>query len=205
MSRGECGIWWGTREGADEGRWRAWERERESDRGKWDRGRWSYQRAISEQVLYISISVSSKQILLTMKCNKTKRVLEGRDIPSAFLQRRLALSFSRFLSLRSKIIVFAFICQRSIFQTSDKRGNWTGNRLECCKSTKHNYQKALKELNRIHILKMPKWMSRNHNEDSSSSLLCLSPPSGCKVKLLIIMPAEGREFDGLRVRRYMDP
>ncbi len=103
---------------------------------------------------YISISVSSKQILLTMKCNKTKRVLEGRDIPSAFLQRCLALSFSHFLSLRSKIIVFAFICQRSIFQTSDKRGNWTGNRLECCKSTKHNYQKALKELNRIHILKM---------------------------------------------------
>lgn len=52
-----------------------------------------------------------------------------------------------------EIMVFAFICPRSIFQTSDKRGNWTGNRPKCCKSTKHNYQKALKLPNRIHILK----------------------------------------------------
>lgn len=64
----------------------------------------------------------------------------------------------------SEIMVFAFICQRSIFQTSDKRGNWTGNRLKCCKSTKHNYQKALKLPNRIHILKMLKWMSSSYNE-----------------------------------------
>lgn len=69
----------------------------------------------------------------------------------------------------SEIMVFAFICQRSIFQTSDKRGNWTGNRLKCCKSTKHNYQKALKLPNRIHILKMLKWMSPSHNERPSRS------------------------------------
>lgn len=66
---------------------------------------------------------------------------------------------------RCEIMVFAFICQRSIFQTSDKRGNWTGNRPKCCKSTKHNYQKALKLPNRIHILKMLKWTSPIHNEN----------------------------------------
>lgn len=69
-----------------------------------------------------------------------------------------------------EIMVFAFICQRSIFQTSDKRGNWTGNRPKCCKSTKHNYHKALKLPNRTHILKMLKWMSPSHNE--SFALLC---------------------------------
>lgn len=72
-------------------------------------------------------------------------------------------------------MVFAFICQRSIFQTSDKRGNWTGNRLKCCKSTKHNYQKALKLPNRIHILKMLKWMFRSHNESRFSSSIPTSP------------------------------
>lgn len=71
-----------------------------------------------------------------------------------------------------EIMVFAFICQRSIFQTSDKRGNWTGNRPKCCKSTKHNYQNALKLPNRIHILKMLKWMSPSNNENWS----CSPPP-----------------------------
>lgn len=74
---------------------------------------------------------------------------------------------------RCEIMVFAFICQRSIFQTSDKRGNWTGNRPKCCKSTKHNYQKALKLPNRIHILKMLKWTSPIHNE----SCFCSSATS----------------------------
>ena len=85
----------------------------------------------------------------------------GGPIPSVFSSH---CALTRSPAHPSEIMVFAFICQRSIFQTSDKRGNWTGNRLKCCKSTKHNYQKALKLANRIHILKMLKWMSHSHNE-----------------------------------------
>lgn len=76
------------------------------------------------------------------------------------LTHSLAHSLTRSPAHRGEIMVFAFICQRSIFQTSDKRGNWTGNRLKCCKSTKHNYQKALTLANWIHILKMLKWTSQ---------------------------------------------
>lgn len=84
---------------------------------------------------------------------------------------------------RCEIMVFAFICQRSIFQTSDKRGNWTGNRPKCCKSTKHNYQKALKLPNRIHILKMLKWMSPIHNESGFCSSATSFFWSWCSVLL----------------------
>lgn len=96
-----------------------------------------------------------------IKVIKQREGLEGRPVPGVF---PLHCGLSHSPAHPSEIMVFAFICQRSIFQTSDKRGNWTGNRLKCCKSTKHNYQKALKLPNRKHILKMLKWMSHSHNE-----------------------------------------
>ena len=109
-----------------------------------------------------------------IKVIKQREGLEGRPVPGGFpLLRALTHSPAH----PSEIMVFAFICQRSIFQTSDKRGNWTGNRLKCCKSTKHNYQKALKEPNRIHILKMLKWTSQGSNECCASSCVPALPDS----------------------------
>ncbi|KAK9971767.1 hypothetical protein ABG768_025118 [Culter alburnus] len=44
---------------------------------------------------------------------------------------------------------------------------------------------------------MPKWISQSHNEDSSSSLLCLSPPSAARSDklhtLFMRLPLQPRE------------
>lgn len=112
-------------------------------------------------------------MLLTNKGNKKKKL--GWGVGRSLVYSPSHCTFTPSPVHQCEIMVFAFICHRSIFQTSDKRGNWTGNRPKCCKRTKHNYQKALKLPNRIHILKILKWMSPNHNESWGCS--CLTPLS----------------------------
>lgn len=129
-------------------------------------------------MFYINIPECSRQILLTKNAIKQRgfgSVTGPQCIPT------LLSSASLLRSLTTKPTGVRLWClllsvRDQYFKRPIKEEIELGIDWSAVKSTKHNYQKALKELNRIHILKMLKWMSLGHNESWFSSLQTPPPP-----------------------------